>query len=224
MLVRKLTVSSRRAAMCRMARNAFSPSASPRSCHRADRSDLAPASGCLANACDMTMRAKAHIRQDRRNMVESLRNVRPLHCDQHHERVQPVVSEYTRSGPQGSKSVHHRWVASTNIATLALFGKERLALASNPISRDNHRILATRPNWTRHMAVPEAQTSPIERLHEFTARVFQSLGVPEADASLAADVLAASDLRGVDSHGVARLHSYVDMLTLGRINPRPKPR
>src|ERR1051325_6148628 len=37
----------------------------------------------------------------------------------------------------------------------------------------------------------------------------------------AADVLLRSDLRGIDSHGVARLHTYVEMLELGRINPRP---
>jgi L-2-hydroxycarboxylate dehydrogenase (NAD+) len=68
------------------------------------------------------------------------------------------------------------------------------------------------------------QTYPIERLHEFSSRVFMHFGVPTEDANLAADVLAASDLRGVDSHGVARLHSYFDMLTLGRINPRAKLR
>ncbi|HSK30074.1 MAG TPA: Ldh family oxidoreductase, partial [Candidatus Limnocylindria bacterium] len=31
-----------------------------------------------------------------------------------------------------------------------------------------------------------------------------------------------SDLRGIDSHGVARLHTYFEMLDLGRINPKPK--
>jgi len=61
---------------------------------------------------------------------------------------------------------------------------------------------------------------PIERLREFSTRTFEHFGVPSADATLAAGVLAASDLRGVDSHGVARLHSYFDMLTLGRINPK----
>jgi LDH2 family malate/lactate/ureidoglycolate dehydrogenase len=70
----------------------------------------------------------------------------------------------------------------------------------------------------------ELQTFPVERLHEFSSRIFQSLGVPADDARLAADVLAASDLRGVDSHGVARLRSYYDLLRLGRINPRPNPR
>jgi LDH2 family malate/lactate/ureidoglycolate dehydrogenase len=72
---------------------------------------------------------------------------------------------------------------------------------------------------------PEETCSyPIEQLTEFSERVFRSFGVPESDARQAADVLAASDLRGIDSHGVARLHSYFDMLTLGRINPRPEVR
>jgi LDH2 family malate/lactate/ureidoglycolate dehydrogenase len=70
----------------------------------------------------------------------------------------------------------------------------------------------------------DTRTYPIEHLTEFSERVFRSFGVPEADARQAADVLAASDLRGIDSHGVARLHSYFDMLTLGRINPRPQIR
>jgi LDH2 family malate/lactate/ureidoglycolate dehydrogenase len=65
---------------------------------------------------------------------------------------------------------------------------------------------------------------PVERLREFSARVFEHFGVPPADAALAADVLAAADLRGVDSHGVARLHTYFEMLSLGRINPRPNVR
>ena len=61
-------------------------------------------------------------------------------------------------------------------------------------------------------------------MHQFSTRVFESFGVPPNDARLAADVLAAADLRGVDSHGVARLHTYFDMLSMGRINPCPKPR
>jgi L-2-hydroxycarboxylate dehydrogenase (NAD+) len=63
-----------------------------------------------------------------------------------------------------------------------------------------------------------------ERLREFSARVFQHFGVPRRDAELAAEVLSAADLRGIDSHGVARLHTYFDMLELGRINPRPQPK
>jgi len=59
-------------------------------------------------------------------------------------------------------------------------------------------------------------------LKDFSAKVFAYFGVPSADARQAADVLAKSDLRGIDSHGVARLHTYFDMLALGKINPKPK--
>ncbi len=59
------------------------------------------------------------------------------------------------------------------------------------------------------------------RLLDFSQRVFESFGVPSEDAALAARVLARADLRGIDSHGVARLHTYFDMLTAGKINPRP---
>src|ERR1041385_4673982 len=59
-------------------------------------------------------------------------------------------------------------------------------------------------------------------LRNFSAQVFMHFGVTEADAALAADVLAKSDLRGIDSHGIARLHTYFEMLELGRINPKPK--
>lgn len=67
----------------------------------------------------------------------------------------------------------------------------------------------------------ETKTFPIEKLSEFSRRVFRHFGVPEQDAKLASEVLACSDLRGIESHGVARLHTYFDMLTLGRINPKP---
>lgn len=67
----------------------------------------------------------------------------------------------------------------------------------------------------------EFSVFPVDYLKDFSAKVFMHFGVPAADAGQAADVLARSDLRGIDSHGVARLHSYFDMLSLGRINSRP---
>ncbi|MDO8670822.1 MAG: Ldh family oxidoreductase, partial [Dehalococcoidia bacterium] len=60
-------------------------------------------------------------------------------------------------------------------------------------------------------------------LREFVVRVFEKLNVPSEDAEAAADVLVQSDLRGVDSHGVARLGKYyVAGLQMGSINPRPE--
>ena len=70
----------------------------------------------------------------------------------------------------------------------------------------------------------ETHTYPAEQLREFTRRVFEHFEVPAEDADLAAEVLLRSDLRGIDSHGVARLITYHDMLAAGRINPRPRIR
>ena len=73
-------------------------------------------------------------------------------------------------------------------------------------------------------ATPDEPTTylfPAAYLRNFTTQVFMHFGVPQVDAEQAADVLAKSDLRGIDSHGVARLHTYFEMLELGRINPRP---
>jgi L-2-hydroxycarboxylate dehydrogenase (NAD+) len=67
----------------------------------------------------------------------------------------------------------------------------------------------------------ESYIFPAGYLSDFSARVFMHFGVPKADARRAAEVLAKSDLRGIDSHGVARLHTYFEMLELGRINPKP---
>jgi LDH2 family malate/lactate/ureidoglycolate dehydrogenase len=68
----------------------------------------------------------------------------------------------------------------------------------------------------------DMQIFPAAHLRDFSAQVFMHFGVPQADAEQAADVLVKSDLRGIDSHGVARLHTYFEMLELGRINPKPK--
>jgi len=65
-------------------------------------------------------------------------------------------------------------------------------------------------------------TYPADHLRNFATEVFMYFGVPKTDAEQASDVLAKSDLRGIDSHGIARLHTYFEMLELGRINPRPK--
>jgi LDH2 family malate/lactate/ureidoglycolate dehydrogenase len=53
----------------------------------------------------------------------------------------------------------------------------------------------------------ETHIFPAAYLRNFTAQVFMHFGVPRADAEQAADVLARSDLRGIDSHGVARQHT-----------------
>jgi len=58
-------------------------------------------------------------------------------------------------------------------------------------------------------------------LRDFCARVFEKMDVPPDDAALTADVLVAANLRGIDSHGVARLKRYVDGLRDGVMVARP---
>jgi LDH2 family malate/lactate/ureidoglycolate dehydrogenase len=63
-----------------------------------------------------------------------------------------------------------------------------------------------------------------QKLRNFTESVFLKMGCSEKDASLAADVLLRSDLRGIDSHGVARLTGYVRLWEKERINATPNVR
>lgn len=60
------------------------------------------------------------------------------------------------------------------------------------------------------------------KLRNFTKSIFISIGCPKNEAELAADVLVSADLRGVDSHGVARLDGYVRLYDQGRLNPNPE--
>lgn len=60
-----------------------------------------------------------------------------------------------------------------------------------------------------------------EQLFTFSKAVFEKIGCSEKDASTATTVLLSADLRGVDSHGVARLGGYVRLWEAGRINATP---
>ena len=59
-------------------------------------------------------------------------------------------------------------------------------------------------------------------LSKFTHNVFMSIGCNPVDATLATDVLLTADLRGIDSHGVARLIGYIRLWEAGRINTSPE--
>lgn len=52
-------------------------------------------------------------------------------------------------------------------------------------------------------------------------QIFQAIGCSHEDAVLASRVLLSADLRGIDSHGIARLVGYVRLWEVNRINARP---
>ena len=61
-------------------------------------------------------------------------------------------------------------------------------------------------------------------LRSFTHNIFLAIGCSAQHARLAADVLLKSDLRGIDSHGVASLTGYVRLWEKHRINTKPNIR
>lgn len=69
----------------------------------------------------------------------------------------------------------------------------------------------------------EYRLSTESKLKDLVRRALGSVGVDETDATIVADVLVASDLRGIESHGLARLESYyVSRLRTGKMEPKPK--
>jgi LDH2 family malate/lactate/ureidoglycolate dehydrogenase len=64
--------------------------------------------------------------------------------------------------------------------------------------------------------------SDSDYLKEFTGKIFRAMGCPADQAEVAADCLNQADLRGIDSHGVARLSGYVRLWELNRLNASPE--
>lgn len=60
-----------------------------------------------------------------------------------------------------------------------------------------------------------------EQLYLFAKKIFLQIGCSESNADTATKVLLSADLRGVDSHGIARLNGYVRLWEVGRINANP---
>jgi L-2-hydroxycarboxylate dehydrogenase (NAD+) len=59
------------------------------------------------------------------------------------------------------------------------------------------------------------------QLFAFAQEIFLKIGCSEKEANDAAKVLLSADLRGVDSHGIARLSGYIRLWQAGRINAKP---
>jgi len=60
-----------------------------------------------------------------------------------------------------------------------------------------------------------------QELQRFITHVFKKKGMSHEYAEICADVLSFADLRGIDSHGVARLSGYLRLIDTGRINVNP---
>jgi ureidoglycolate dehydrogenase (NAD+) len=70
----------------------------------------------------------------------------------------------------------------------------------------------------------ESRTVSAERLLDFCRRLLVAAGLSADDARVVAESLVEANLRGVDSHGVARLPHYLRRIAHGSINPQPRMR
>ncbi|MCW3073876.1 MAG: Ldh family oxidoreductase [Flaviaesturariibacter sp.] len=61
-----------------------------------------------------------------------------------------------------------------------------------------------------------------DRLVQFSKAVFSRIGCSQQDAQQATNVLLSADLRGIDSHGIARLGGYVRLWEAKRVNATPQ--
>ena len=64
---------------------------------------------------------------------------------------------------------------------------------------------------------------PVDLLQAWTARLVEQLGTPSDIAADVAAVLAASDRRGIASHGTARLPNYVALIEARVMDPAARP-
>jgi LDH2 family malate/lactate/ureidoglycolate dehydrogenase len=60
-------------------------------------------------------------------------------------------------------------------------------------------------------------------LREWTAGLIEAIGTPSDIAADVAEVLVASDRRGIASHGTARLPNYVALVEAGVLDPAGRP-
>lgn len=63
-----------------------------------------------------------------------------------------------------------------------------------------------------------------EKLKELSKEIFRKLGLETKEAEIISGVLIEADLRGISSHGIARLPIYAKRIKLGLVNPRPQPK
>lgn len=60
---------------------------------------------------------------------------------------------------------------------------------------------------------------PVDTLQSFIRDVFIACGVPAEDAAISSEILIASDLRGIESHGIGRIRYYYERIKSGQHLP-----
>lgn len=87
-----------------------------------------------------------------------------------------------------------------------------------------HAVFGTKPMTYRYVRQEKCMdriVKPQSELREMCQKILTGLGVPQADAQQAVDVLMDAELCGVESHGLTRLTTYADRIALGLIEADP---
>lgn len=63
---------------------------------------------------------------------------------------------------------------------------------------------------------------PSQVIHDFIVATFSAVDLPQSQAHLMADVLVNADMRGIRSHGTARVVAFINRLERGVINKTPQ--
>ena len=66
--------------------------------------------------------------------------------------------------------------------------------------------------------MPTIASQPLE---DWAARIFATTGMPEDDARTAAHMLVETSLTGIDTHGISRVPTYMELLGQGDTKPKP---
>ena len=76
--------------------------------------------------------------------------------------------------------------------------------------------------WIRLSTFMQSNRVPVQKIYSLINTVFLKLGVPIEDAHICTEVLIASDLSGIESHGIGRLKMYYDRIKADIQNPITK--
>ena len=76
---------------------------------------------------------------------------------------------------------------------------------------------------TVHQDPPDGVIVDADALRAWTQALLQCVGTPPDIAADVAEVLVASDLRGIASHGTARLAQYLALVRAGVLDPAARP-
>lgn len=96
------------------------------------------------------------------------------------------------------------------------------ALKKDPSPHERERGITMGRTTTLKVGEETPTYIAAESLRDFVKSILVKVDVPEEHAHIVAEVLVAGDLRGVESHGVARLESYyISRIRQGLLDPRP---